>query len=143
LNKHIFGVALAFICLVSGVTAGAETTGVDDKSISGSVELAAALSGKVARNDTVFIFARATQGPRMPLAVFKGYVMDLPIKFRLDDSMAMRPQLKLSGFDQVIVTARVSKSGTPMPQSGDLEGSTTAITPGARGLQIVIDTIVP
>jgi cytochrome c-type biogenesis protein CcmH len=143
MNKQIVSIALAAIFLVSGFAAAAETSVPDDKSVSGTVELAAELSGRAERNDTVFIFARAAQGPRMPLAVFKAYVMDLPIKFTLDDSMAMRPQLKLSGFDQVIVTARVSKSGTPMPQSGDIEGSNAAVTPGTKGLKIVINTIVP
>lgn len=79
----------------------------------------------------------------MPLAVFKGYVMDLPISFTLDDSMAMRPQLKLSGFDEVVVVARVSKSGTPMPQSGDMEGTTVSLKPGTKGLHIVIDKLLP
>jgi cytochrome c-type biogenesis protein CcmH len=64
------------------------------------------------------------------------------LEFSLDDSMAMQPQLKLSGFDQVVVVARISKSGTPMAQPGDMQGSTAAIKPGSHGLKIVIDTVV-
>jgi cytochrome c-type biogenesis protein CcmH len=111
--------------------------------ISGEVSLSSALSGKVAPTDTVFILARAAQGPKMPLAVLRKQVKDLPLKFTLDDSMAMQPQLKLSGFAQVVVVARVSKSGTPMAQAGDLQGLTKTIKPGVKGLKIVIDSVMP
>ncbi|MCR4302989.1 MAG: c-type cytochrome biogenesis protein CcmI [Gallionella sp.] len=112
-------------------------------SITGSVSLSPALAGKAAPDDTVFILARAAQGPNMPLAVLRKQVKDLPVKFTLDDSMAMQPQLKLSGFDQVVVVARVSRSGTPAAQPGDLQGLSGAVKPGARGLNIVIDSAVP
>ncbi len=111
--------------------------------ITGKVALSKELAAKASPEDTVFILARAAQGPKMPLAVFRKQVKDLPMEFTLDDSMAMRPEMKLSGFDQVVVVARVSKSGTPMPQSGDLEGLTSAIKPGTKGLNIVIDKVIP
>jgi cytochrome c-type biogenesis protein CcmH len=111
--------------------------------ITGTASLSRALAGKVSPDDTVFILARAAQGPKMPLAVLRKQVKDLPLKFTLDDSMAMQPQLRLSGFEQVVVVARVSKSGTPMAQSGDLQGLSGAIKPGAKGLKIVIDAVVP
>ena len=111
--------------------------------ITGKVSLSPAMSGKASPNDTVFILARAAQGPKMPLAVFRKQVKDLPLEFTLDDSMAMRPEMRLSGFPQVVVVARVSKSGTPMPQSGDLEGLSATIKPGTKGLNIVIDKAVP
>jgi cytochrome c-type biogenesis protein CcmH len=115
----------------------------DNSAISGTVTLSPALADKVAPTDTVFILARAAQGPKMPLAVLRAQVKDLPAKFALDDSMAMQPQMKLSGFKQVVVVARVSKSGTPMAQPGDLQGSTGEVKPGIRGLHIVIDSVVP
>jgi cytochrome c-type biogenesis protein CcmH len=111
--------------------------------ITGNVSLSPALAGKVRPTDIVFILARAAQGPKMPLAVLRKQVKDLPLKFTLDDSMAMQPQLKLSGFPQVVVVARVSKSGTPMAQSGDLQGLTGTIKPGTTNLNIVIDSVMP
>ncbi|MBI3480567.1 MAG: c-type cytochrome biogenesis protein CcmI [Nitrosomonadales bacterium] len=111
--------------------------------ITGKVALSPALAGKVKPTDIVFILARAAEGPKMPLAVLRKQVKDLPLKFTLDDSMAMQPQLKLSGFPQVVVVARVSKSGTPMGQSGDLQGLTEAIKPGTKDLNVMIDTVMP
>ena len=112
--------------------------------VSGKVTLSKALADKVSPDDTVFILARAAQGPPMPLAVFRKQVKDLPMDFTLDDSMAMRPEMKLSGFPQVVVVARVSKSGQGgKAQPGDLEGKSAAIKPGTQGLNIVIDTVVP
>lgn len=108
----------------------------------GKVSLSPELVGKVAPTDTVFILARAVEGPKMPLAVLRKQVKDLPLTFSLDDSMAMQPQLKLSGFAQVVVVARVSKGGTPMAQAGDVQGTSAAIKPGATGLNIVIDSVV-
>lgn len=112
------------------------------KAVSGRVSLSPSLAGKVAPDDIVFILARAAEGPKMPLAVLRKQVKDLPLEFSLDDGMAMQPQLKLSGFEQVVVVARVSKSGSPMAQPGDLEGSTAGIKPGATGLNVVIDKVV-
>lgn len=111
--------------------------------ITGKVSLSPAVRGKVSPDDIVFILARATEGPKMPLAVLRKQVKDLPLEFSLDDSMAMQPQLKLSGFEQVVVVARVSKSGTPMAQSGDVQGSSATVKPGSKGLDIVIDSVVP
>jgi len=111
--------------------------------VSGKVALSPGLANKAAPTDTVFILARAAQGPKMPLAVFRKQVKDLPLEFTLDDTMAMQPQLKLSGFEQIVVVARVSKSGTPMSQPGDIEGMSGPIKPGTKGLKIVIDTVVP
>lgn len=111
--------------------------------ITGKVSLSPALKDKVSPTDVVFILARAAQGPKMPLAVLRKQVKDLPLNFTLDDSMAMQPQLKLSNFPQVVVVARVSKSGTPMAQSGDLQGLSGALKPSAKNLNIVIDSVLP
>jgi cytochrome c-type biogenesis protein CcmH len=75
----------------------------------------------------------------MPLAIIKVTAKDLPLKFTLDDSMAMSPAAKLSGVPRVIVGARISKSGNAMPQSGDLQGVATDVAVGTRGLEIEIN----
>jgi len=125
------------------LSAGNEKTAANKAAtISGKVALSPEMAGKVAPNDVVFILARATEGPKMPLAVIRKQVKDLPVEFTLDDSMAMQPQLKLSGFDKVMVVARVSKSGSPVAQSGDLEGRVAVVKPGTRSLYIEIDTAV-
>jgi cytochrome c-type biogenesis protein CcmH len=108
--------------------------------VSGTVELDPALRSQVADTDTVFIFARAAQGPRFPLAVLRKQVKDLPVSFVLDDSMSMVPTAKLSGFPQVVVGARISKSGSASPAAGDLEGLVEPVRPGAKNLKIVIDS---
>ena len=123
--------ALAFFALPVQAAPGA---------VSGKVSLSPSLKGKVAPTDTVFILARAANGPRMPLAVFRKQVKDLPLEFTLDDSMAMRPQMRLSNFDQIVVAARISKTGHAVTQPGDFEGATAPVKPGATGLNIVIDT---
>jgi cytochrome c-type biogenesis protein CcmH len=107
--------------------------------VSGSVTISAALKARVAADDTVFIFARAANGPPVPLAVLRKRVADLPMKFVLDDSMAMAPGMNLSGFDTVIVGARISKSGKPARQPGDFEGLSKPVKVGSSGLDIVID----
>ncbi|OBS40184.1 c-type cytochrome biogenesis protein CcmI [Pseudomonas syringae pv. syringae] len=86
---------------------------VKTKSIKIHVELAAALQGKVRPNDSVFIFARAINGPAAPLAVKRITVADLPADVELSDADAMMPQLNLSNFAQVQVVVRVSRTGQP------------------------------
>ena len=109
----------------------------------GQVQLAPALAAKAAPTDTVFIFARAVQGPPMPLAVLRKQVRDLPVQFALDDSMAMAAGASLSSSPKVIVGARISKSGGPAAQSGDLQGLSAPVANDASGVTVVIDTVVP
>jgi cytochrome c-type biogenesis protein CcmH len=125
------------------VPAAQATAAASPARVTGVVNLSPSLAGKVMPTDTVYIFAKAAQGPPMPLAAFRAQVKDLPIKFNLDDSMAPTPMVHLSDFSQVIVGARVSKSGNPMPQSGDLQGVTNVVQVGSTGLEINIDSVVP
>ncbi|HTJ55193.1 MAG TPA: c-type cytochrome biogenesis protein CcmI [Nitrosospira sp.] len=123
----------------SAAAAGAATSGT----LSGKVTLSPALAGKVSPNDSLYVFARAKTGPRAPLATLRLQVKDLPANFSLNDSMA-RSGVQLSSFpDEVIVGARVSKSGSPMPQSGDLQGLSQPVRIGASGINVVIDQQLP
>jgi cytochrome c-type biogenesis protein CcmH len=88
------------------------------------VSLDPLLAGRFPPGTTVFVYARAAAGPPMPLAVQRLTLADLPARVRLDDGMAMMPQMRLSNFPQVIVGARVSPSGQAIPRPGDLEGQT-------------------
>jgi cytochrome c-type biogenesis protein CcmH len=111
--------------------------------VAGTVSLSGALAAKAQPTDTVFIFARPADGPRMPLAIVRKQVKDLPAAFSLDDAMAMTPQAKLSNFSDVVIGARVSKSGSAAPQTGDLEGLSAPVKVGSSGVAIVIDRALP
>lgn len=114
---------------------------VTGASVSGTVTLSAALVKQAQPEDTVFVFARASEGSRMPLAILRKQVKDLPIRFNLNDSMAMSPATALSSQSKVIVGARISKSGNAMPQPGDLSGQTAAVSVGASDLKIEIKEV--
>ncbi len=102
--------------------------------------LAAGLDG----SETLFVFARAAQGPPMPLAVARGRVSDLPLTVTLDDSMAMAAGMKLSNFERVVVGARISMSGTPTASSGDLQGFSGPVsTTGGSAVNVAITEKVP
>lgn len=122
--------------------AAAEPKSAPGSGVSGMVRLAPALAAKVAPDDTVFIFARAVEGPRMPLAVLRKKARELPIQFTLDDSMAMTPQARLSGVPQIVVGARVSKTASASPQPGDLHGQTAPIKNVERDIKVLIDQVV-
>ena len=119
------------------------TAGTAKATVSGTVDLSPALKAKASPDDAVFVFARPAEGSRMPVALTRAKVRDLPLRFTLDDSMAMSPDMVLSQQSKVIVGARISKAGVPMPQPGDLEGFSTAVEVGARDVKVAIDKAVP
>ena len=107
------------------------------------VDISAELKARVSPDTAVFIYAKAMQGPPMPLAVRKMQLGDLPVSLTLSDDDAMMPTMKLSSFDQVIVGARVSSSGNPVAQSGDFYTEREAIdskNPPAQ-ISLVIDQV--
>lgn len=110
--------------------------------LSGTVSLDPKLAAAAAPGDIVFVIARPADGGRMPLAVARTTVSALPYRFTLDDSMAMAAGSKLSEQAKVVVVARISKSGQPMSQKGDLEGSSAPVAPTASGLSVVISRTV-
>ena len=111
--------------------------------VSGQVRLSAALKSQTSPTDVVFVYAVPANGERMPLALLKTTVAQLPLNFTLDDSSAMLPDRKLSGASQVLVKARISKSGNAIPQSGDWEGSLGPVKVGSSGLNLEIKTQRP
>ena len=125
------------------IAKSAPTLATTSVSVQGVVSLSPALKNKVAPDDTVFIFARAAEGPRMPLAILKRKASELPITFTLDDTTARADELKLSKFELVVVGARVSKSGNAIPQSGDLVGQSAPVKAGGSKLMLVIDGVQP
>ena len=106
-----------------------------------TVTLAPELTARVLASDTVFVFARAASGPPMPLAVKRLSVRDLPATVTLSDADAMMPALKLSNFDRVVVSARVSRSGDAT--KGEWLGTSQAVAPATADepLQVTIDKI--
>ncbi len=114
-----------------------------DTSVSGRVSLAPALAAQVQPGDTLFIVARHAEGPRIPLAVQRVQASALPYAFKLDDSMAMSPEMRLSTAKEVRIEARLSRSGNATPQSGDVYGTSAVVKPGATQVGIVIDQVRP
>jgi len=115
--------------------------GVAQRALNGRVSISKKLAAQAAPDDLVFIFARAVEGPPMPLAVKRVRVRDLPLEFALDDSMAMAPGMNLSAHARVVVGARISKSGQPTAQPGDLQGFSAPVANDARNVTVVIDSV--
>ncbi|MFZ4650622.1 MAG: c-type cytochrome biogenesis protein CcmI [Rubrivivax sp.] len=112
-------------------------------SVSGSVSLAASLKERARPDDTVFVFVRAAQGSRMPLAIVRHQVRELPLRFTLDERHAMAAGAGLVAGQTVVVGARVSRSGQALAQPGDLEGLSGPVPVGTRDLRIEISTVLP
>ena len=91
----------------------------------------------------LFVFARAGEGSRMPLAVVRAKVADLPLSFAFDDAMALPGGQKISDLPAITIEARVAKSGQAQSASGDLFGSVSGVKPGSQGIKVVIDQVQP
>jgi len=111
--------------------------------ISGEVSLSSALTAQANPDDPVFIFARAGEGSRMPLAVIRTRVGELPLRFTLDDSLALPGGQKISAFKTVTVEARIAKSGMAQVAKGDLYGVRDNVKPGSKNLKLQIDRVQP
>lgn len=121
-----------------------EQKGESNQSLQVTVTLSKELQSQVDPNTTLFIFAKASEGPPMPLAVHRGLAKDLPITITLDDSMAMMPQMSLSSFPKVIVAARLSSNGQPQGQAGDFEGYSEEIEVSTTPeVEVLINSMKP
>jgi len=110
--------------------------------VSGRVSVDPSLAARVDPSATLFVYAKAASGPPMPLAIQRLSASDLPLTFTLDESMAMMPAMSLAKFDQVMVGARISKSGNAIAQSGDLQVVLGPLAVGSDGLDLVIAEVV-
>lgn len=111
-------------------------------SVSGQVDLDAALKAKAAPGDTVMVIARVP-GTRMPVAVLRARASELPLKFTLDDSLSMSPQARISAASEVEVEARISKSGMAQAEPGDLMSSVQTVKVGTNGIKLQVSKVRP
>ncbi len=124
-------------------TGNRNTAPAEGPSIEVQVTLAPALADRVNGSETVFIFARAVNGPPAPLAVKRLAAADLPARVTLSDNDSMAQGLSLSTFPSVTISARVSKSGNAIASSGDLQGTTEALPVAQTDqVEIVIDAVI-
>lgn len=123
--------------LGAGGTAPSGTTAL----IQGRVEIAPAVASQLPANSQLMVIARPGDGTRMPVAVLRVPLGQLPTEFTLDDGLAMSPQRKLSQFDEVLLEARISQSGQAIPQAGDLFGPAVKVKIGAKNVRLQIDQV--
>ena len=126
----------------AGRTKSAVAPAGSEGGVKGRVALSPALAAKAQPGDTVFVFARAQQGPKVPLALMRRQVKDLPFEFSLDDSMAMMPDFTMSKYAPVIIGVRISHSGDAIAAPGDLQGFSKPVPMGASGVNVTIDEVV-
>lgn len=126
-------------------SAGQAASDAEVVSLAVSVSISDDAIAAVSPDDTVFVYARASSGPPMPLAVARLTVADLPASIVLDESMAMMPSMSLSDFDAVTVGARVSLTGNAVAASGDwfAEQTDIAIEDGASPVTLKINRQQP
>jgi cytochrome c-type biogenesis protein CcmH len=109
--------------------------------VTGRVELAAGLAGKVPAGGILMVVARPNDGSRMPVAVLRIPAAGLPLAFTLDDSLAMNPDRLLSQFAELQIEARISQSGQAMPQPGDLFGPAQTVKRGDSKVVLKVDQV--
>jgi cytochrome c-type biogenesis protein CcmH len=110
--------------------------------VSGRITLADDLQSKAPPDATVFVFARPVDGSRMPVAILRRHVRDLPLQFSLDDSMSMVPDARLSKVSSVVVGARISRRGDVAPVAGDMQGLSAPVSVGTRGIKLEISEVL-
>jgi cytochrome c-type biogenesis protein CcmH len=125
----------------AGGTAPTGQAAAANATVKGRVELASVLAGQLPPDAVLMVIARPNDGSRMPVAVVRARAADLPFIFTLDDNLAMSPDRKLSHFPELLVEARVSKTGQAMPQPGDLYGPAETVQLGTQNVRLKIDQV--
>jgi cytochrome c-type biogenesis protein CcmH len=126
----------------SGAPPAAATTAPAGASLQGRVELSPELAKSLPPGAVLMVIARPADGTRMPVAVLKQPVSAFPAAFTLDDGQSLMAERRLSGFTQVLLEARVSRSGQAKAEPGDLIGDGVPAQLGARGVTLRIDRVV-
>lgn len=121
---------------------GASAVAAAPAQVSGRVWLADDLRAKAPAQATLFLYARPVDGSRMPVALLRKKVSDLPFNFTLDDSMGMVPEVSLSKLSSVVVVARISARGNVTPVAGDLEGVSAPVPVGTKNLKLEITEVL-
>lgn len=129
--------------IAEGKAAAPEPAAPAPEKVSGEVSLSGKVAAQAQPDDLLFVFARAGEGSRMPLAVVRARVADLPLTFAFDDAMALPGGQKISDLPAITIEARVAKSGQAQSASGDLFGSVSGVKPGSQGIKVVIDQVQP
>ncbi len=140
-GKQAGGKAATKVAAAEPVKAAA--VAVNAERIDGEVVLSGKIAAQASPDDVLFVFARAEEGSRMPLAVIRTSVGALPLAFQLDDALALPGGQKISQFKAVNVEARVAKAGRAQSSSGDLFGMVKGVKPGSKGIKVVIDQVQP
>lgn len=130
------GATLPVAATPSGMAAGAPAQ------VSGRVWVAEDIRAKAPAQATLFVYARPVDGSRMPVALLRKKVSDLPLNFTLDDSMGMVPNVNLSKLSTVVVVARISIRGNVTPGAGDLEGISAPVSVGTKDLKLEITEVL-
>ena len=112
------------------------------KRVSGTVSIAPSLLDRALPQDTVFVLAKAAATGRMPVAVLRLQVKDLPAQFVLDDSLAMSQDRPISRFNDLTIEVRVTRTGQAAPQRGDLGGVVADVKLGQAGVVLQADKVV-
>lgn len=122
----------------------AETAAPTPARLTVQIDVAEELRARVQPSDVLFVFARAVEGSRMPLAIQRLPAGTLPTTVTLDDRHSMVAGMTLSSLNQVVVGARISKSGQAIPQSGDFEAVSEPVpTRGQRAVELTIRSVLP
>jgi cytochrome c-type biogenesis protein CcmH len=126
----------------SSATTPPSSASVQGPALQVTVALAPALKQKLAAGDTLFVYARAENGPPMPLSVARLDAKQLPTTVTLTDAMGMVPSMKLSSVQHVFIGARISHSGEAVAQAGDLEGNAGVVAVYSKAtIKVVIDKV--
>ena len=115
---------------------------VSGKNISGIVELNSDLKSRVKPDYIVMVIARAP-GARMPVAIMRAKAADLPLRFVLNDALAMTPDALISNLYEATLEVRISKSGQAKAEPGDLYSEIQTVKVGTGNLKVVVDQVRP